>query len=294
MASPVRELRILAGIDPATVHRAQMRRTWRTLGVFWGIALLGWLLVSALAWHAERSLGKASVVTGYALFAVILSLGLFKVRKRLLVLPLGTVREWMLAHLVLGAISIPLYFQHTGSLWPGGRYEQALALAFYFVTLSGIAGYVLQRLLPRRLTDLEDEFIYERIPSELASLREEVEELVLKAVKELGSDTLGRYYTESLEWFFLRPRFLLGHIVGSGRSSGWIRGRITALRRYLSDREREYLEQVEKIALRKSRVDAHYALQSVLKLWLFIHVPAAVLVVLLACWHLLVVNIYAR
>lgn len=290
----MRELRILAGIDPAAARRVQMRRTWRTLAVFWAVALTGWLLVTVLAWHAERSLGKASVVTGYALYAVVLSLAFFKVRKRLLVLPLGTVREWMLAHIVLGAISIPLYFQHTGGLWPDGRYEQVLAVAFYFVTLSGIAGYALQRLLPRRLADLEGEFIYERIPNELAALREEVETLVLKAVRELGSDTLGRYYTESLEWFFWRPRFLLGHVLGSGRSASWIRGRITALRRYLSDREREYLAQIEAIALRKSRVDAHFALQSVLKLWLFVHVPAAVLVVLLASWHLLIVNIYAR
>ena len=290
----MRELRILAGIDPAAAHRAQMRRAWRMLGIFWGVALVIWLVVTALAWHVERSLGKASVVTGYALFAVILSLAFFKVRKRLLVLPLGTVREWMLAHIVLGAVSVPLFFQHTGGLWPGGRYEQVLAIAFYVVTLSGIGGYVLQRLLPRRLADLEGEFIYERIPSELASMREEAEELVLQAVKELGSDTLGRYYTESLEWFFWRPRFLLGHVVGSGRSTSWIRARITALRRYLSDREREYLGQIEEIALRKSRLDAHYALQTVLKFWLFIHVPAAVLVVLLACWHLLVVNIYAR
>lgn len=290
----MREIRILAGIDPAAAHRGEMRRAWRTLAMFWGVALIAWLLVTALAWHAERSLGKASIVTGYALYAVVLSLGFFKVRKRLLVLPLGTVREWMLAHLVLGAVSIPLYFQHTGGLWPGGRYEQVLALAFYFVTLSGIAGYILQRLLPGRIADLEGEYIYERIPNELATLREEVEALVLKAVRELGSDTLGRYYTESLEWFFWRPRFLLGHIVGSGRSSSWIRSRITALRRYLSDREREYLLQIEAIALRKSRVDGHYALQSVLKLWLFIHVPAAVLVILLASWHLLVVNIYAR
>lgn len=276
------------------VQRAQARRAWRMLALFWLVALALWMTVTALAWHAERSLGKASVITGYALFAVILTLGFFKVRKRLLVLPLGTVREWMLAHVVLGVLSIPLYFQHTGNLWPGGRYEQVLALAFYVVTLSGIAGYVLQRLLPRRLTDLEGEFIFERIPNELAGMREQAEELVLKAVSELGSDTLGRYYTESLEWFFWRPRFFLGHVLGSGRSEAWIRGRITALRRYLSEREREYLAQIEAIALRKSRLDAHYALQSVLKYWLFIHVPAAVLVVLLACWHLLVVNIYAR
>ena len=54
------------------------------------------------------------------------------------------------------------------------------------------------------------------------------------------------------------------------------------------------LSQIEALALRKSQLDAHYALQSVLKFWLFFHVPAATLLVLLGSWHLLVVNIYAR
>ena len=288
------KLQIPAGRNPAVAARPDAWSTWRTLGIFWLVALLAWAGVTTLAWHAERSLGKASVITGYALFAVILALAFFKARKRLLVLPLGTVRDWMLGHVVLGFLSVMLYFQHTGTLWPGGRYEQAIAIVFYAVAVSGIAGYALQRVLPHRLADLEGEVIYERIPAEVAALREEVEELILKAVKELGSDTLGRYYTESLEWFFWRPRFLTAHLLGSGRSVGWIRGRITALRRYLNDGERAYLARIEEIALRKNRLDAHYALQSVLKFWLFLHVPASVLLVLLGCWHLLVVNIYAR
>lgn len=290
----MRQLRILAGASAAAAERAVARHSWRTLGIFWLVALVLWLIVTGLAWYAERNLGKASIITGYALFFVMLSLGFLKLRKRLLVLPLGTVREWMLAHLVLGALCVPLYFQHTGSFWPGGRYEQAIAIAFYFVSFSGVVGYSLQRLLPRRLADIGGEVIYERIPSELAGLREEVESLVLKAVKKLGSDTVGRYYVESLEWFFWKPRFLLGHVVGSGRSASWIRGSITALRRYLSEDERAYLVEIEEIALRKSRLDAHFAIQSVLKFWLFVHVPAAVLLLLLACWHLLIVNIYAR
>ena len=266
----------------------------RTLAVFWLIAFLAWGIVTALAWHSERSLGNASTVTGYALFAVVLALGFFKARKRLLVLPLGTVRDWMRGHVVLGALGLALYFQHTGSAWPEGRYEQALAIFFYAAMASGVVGYVLQRILPHRLADLEGEVIYERIPGELAALRSEIEELIVNAVRELGSDTLGRYYTESLEWFLWRPRFLVGHVLGSGRSAGWIRGRITALRRYLNEDERAYLAKIESIALRKNRLDAHYALQGVLKFWLFVHVPASVLLILLACWHLLVVNIYAR
>ena len=56
----MRELRLLAGTDPAAVRRAEVRRGWRAQGLFWLAALVLWLTVTVLAWHAERSLGKAS------------------------------------------------------------------------------------------------------------------------------------------------------------------------------------------------------------------------------------------
>ena len=266
---------------------------WRQLLVFWAIGLGLWLLVALAALRAERALGSPAMITGYALFALMLALSLFNLRKRLLVLPVGTARQWMMAHGVLGAIAIPLYFQHTGSLWPTGFYEQVIALAFYVAMLSGIGGWIIERTLPRRLSDLGVEVIYERIPSELHELRLRVESLVLEGVKSTGSSTLGRYYSETLHWYFRRPRFLLSNLVGAGRSGRWIGGHIGALRRYLNDSERLVLDEIEKLALRKNQIDAHYAIQSVLKLWLFVHVPAAVALLALACWHLLVVNVYA-
>ena len=265
---------------------------WRQHALFWGLGFGGWLLIAGVALRAERTLRDGSVVTGYALFALMLALGMFNLRKRLSVLPLGTARAWMKAHLVLGAVAAPLYFQHAGGLWPGGFYEQAIAVCFYATMLSGIAGYALERVLPGRLVHLESEVIYERISSEIAALRERAEALVVKAVQDTGSDTLGRYYAESLDWFFWRPRFRLSHLVGGLRGARWVHGHITALRRYLNDAERQVLDEIEQLALRKNQLDAHYALQSVLKLWLFVHVPAAVLLLVLACWHLLVVHVY--
>jgi hypothetical protein len=267
--------------------------SWRQQAAYWGVGVGAWLAVAGAALHAERTLRDGSLITGYALFGLVLALALFNLRKRFIVLPLGTVRAWMSAHLVLGAIAVPLYFQHAGSLWPEGFYERALAASFYVVMASGAAGYALERLLPLRLTHLEFEVVYERIPTEIAALVERAEALVEKAARDTGSDTLGRYYTESLHWFFRRPRFLLSHLFGSGRSARWVRAHAQAARRYLNDAERGVLDQIEQLALRKAQLDAHYALQSVLKLWLFVHVPGAVFLVGLACWHLLVVHVYA-
>jgi hypothetical protein len=269
------------------------RRAWLQLGAYWCVAIALWLLVAAVAYRAERRLGQGAVITGYALFVVMLALGAFNLRKRLPALPLGTARAWMIAHAALGAVAIPLYFQHSGGLWPAGRYEQLIAVAFYVTAISGIFGYFLEWLLPRRLTDLGDEVVFERIPAEIAALRERVEALIVEAMQEAGSSTLGRYYSESLDWYFWRPRFLLANLVGSNRSARWLRGHISALHRYLNERERLALDQIEALALRKSRLDAHYVLQGTLKLWLFAHVPAAGLLVALALWHLMVVNIYA-
>jgi len=265
---------------------------WRQLALFWGVGLGGWLLVAGAALRAERTLRDGALITGYALFAVILALALFNLRKRLLVLPLGSARAWMVGHGVLGAVSVPLYLQHAGGLWPNGFYEQALALCFYVVMLSGLVGWALERTLPRRLVGVDREVIYERIPSKLAALRKRAEAMIMQGVRETGSDTLGRYYSESLHWYFSRPRFLRSHLLGGEGGARWIDGHIHALRRYLNESELRILERVEKLALRKNQLDAHYALQGVLKLWLFVHVPAAVLLVGLACWHLLLVNVY--
>src|SRR5258706_2023857 len=182
---------------------------WRQHALFWGLGFGGWLLIAGVALRAERTLRDGSVVTGYALFALMLALGLFNLRKRFSVLPLGTARAWMKAHLVLGAVAVPLYFQHAGGLWPGGFYEQAIAACVYATMLSGIAGFALERALPGRLVHFEGEVIYERIPSEIAALRERAEALVVNAVQDTGSDTPGRHYTESLDSLFWRPRLHL-------------------------------------------------------------------------------------
>lgn len=289
----MRALLMLArSLLPAMPDR-DTRRAWLRLGAYWSVAIALWLLVAALAYRAERRLGQGAVITGYALFLVMLALGAFNVRKRLPALPLGTARAWMIAHAAMGAVAIPLYFQHSAGLWPAGGYEQLIAATFYVTVISGILGYFLEWLLPRRLTDLGGEVVFERIPAEIAGLRERTEALIVEAMQEAGSSTLGRYYSESLDWFFWRPRFLVSHLVGANRSTRWIRGHIGALRRYLNERECQALDRVEALALRKSQLDAHYALQGALKLWLFVHVPAAVLLVALALWHLMVVNIYA-
>ena len=182
---------------------------------------------------------------------------------------------------------------HTRTLWPSGFYEQLLALLFYFVSLTGVVGHVLQRTYPSRLTQSGIEVMYERIPAELAAIREEVESLVLKCTEESGSDTIARHYLETFSWFFSRPRYMWSHAIGSRRAAHWVRNEVTNLRRYLNDAEQTYLDRLAELAFTKNRIDYHYAAQSIMKMWLLIHLPLAVAVLALALWHTILVHVYA-
>lgn len=249
----------------------------------------------ALAIHqrqAEVALGEPALLTGYLLYALFLGLGAFNLRKRLSMVPLGRASTWTAVHVLGGAFALPLYWLHAGGLWPAGLYEQALALLFYAVSVTGLIGYAIQRVYPAWLTQTGLEIIYERIPAELARLRAQAEALVLDCTREVESDTLARHYLETFAWYFRRPRFARSYLIGGRRGAHWVLRQRATLARYLNEREADYLERLSVLGHTKTRLDIHYALQSAMKLWLLVHLPLAVALVAVATWHLVLVHVY--
>lgn len=247
-------------------------------------------------WYANKvflGLGDPSLITGYLLLSLMLLLWAFNLRKRLSMLPIGRASLWLALHVVVGILALALFWLHAGKFWPTGLYEQLLAGVFYVVSLSGFFGFALQKILPRRLTQTGIEVIYDRIPSEIADIRENVENIVLECTEKTGSDTVAQHYVETLFWFFQRPRFKVSHLVGGDAASHWLRGTGSAARRYLNDSERQYFDQIIELGQIKSMIDRHFVCQGIMKKWLFVHVPLSVAVIVLAFWHLLLVNVYA-
>lgn len=259
------------------------------------LLLTGLLLAAAavVVWRSRLALSEPTEITGYALFTVVVGLALFNMRKRLSMLPLGNASTWRTVHISGGLLAIGFYVLHVGELWPLGLYQRTLAGLFYLTAITGMLGYVLEGTLPRRLTQSGVEVIYERIPAELAEIREQAEELLVQCTHQTGSDTLARHYAETLEWYFRRPRFFLSHLVGARRCEQWLRDRLWPVARFLDESERGFLESLIGLAEVKSKIDFSWALQSVLKWWLFLHVPFAAMLLVLAVWHLLLVNVYA-
>jgi hypothetical protein len=260
--------------------------------------LLGTLLAFLIPWLWSRQiflqLGDPALVTGWWLFAVMIFLGAFNARKKLSMLPLGNASTWLAWHVAGGFLTLALFWLHTASLWPTGLYERALAALFYALNFSGIVGWIMQRVYPRQLSDTGVEVIYERIPAEIAELREKAEALMLDCTRETGSDTLARHYLETLHWFFRQPQFFANHaLFGGKKARAWYRQQCDAVRLYLNEAERNFLDQLTALAERKTEVDFHFAAQTLMKRWLLLHVPLTAIVMLLVVWHILLVHIYA-
>ncbi len=249
--------------------------------------------VAGYAYLAELRLVDTSFVTGYVLLVIMIGLFLLRWRKRLSMVPLGRAATWLAVHVIGGALAVAAFWIHTGSLWPIGAFDQLIALLFYFVTLSGFFGYAIQRIYPRRLTQTGREIIFERIPAAIGELREVGESLVLECAEKTGSDTLGRYYLETFDWYFRAPRFFFNHATGGARGEFWARHHCGTVRRYLSNAELPYLKKLSELLEAKNVVDLHYAAQRMMKVWLWFHVPAAIGLLILALWHFLVMNVYA-
>jgi len=246
------------------------------------------------AWEYLRwlDLQDTRSLSGWALLAVMAGLLAFRPRKTLAMLPLGSAAAWKRLHLALGGLAVGVYALHVPWLWPQGAYERAIALLFLGTTLSGIAGWLAQRFYPAHLNTWGREYIYERIPAELARLRRQAEEALVAAAEASGSDALVRHHAETMAWFFRRPRFLRNHMYGGRLSERWVRQQYALVYRYLGDAEKPFHATLRQLALEKCAVDAHYAVQSVLKLWLFVHLPLTGALAVLAVWHVVLVHVY--
>jgi len=94
---------------------------------------------------------------------VVRKTSLFRTRRAILGIPVGTARQWMAAHIWLGLLAVPLVAMHAG--WSfGGTLSWLLAWTFIIVITSGVVGLVLQNVLPRMLTEaVPEETIYSQI-----------------------------------------------------------------------------------------------------------------------------------
>lgn len=262
------------------------------ISVFSVLALIVFIFIFNTSQEMLQNLENPAIITGYILIAVMVCVALLNLRKKLTMLPIGNASTWLRFHVVAGVFCMALFWLHTGIFWPKGLYEQFLAGIFYLVSLSGILGYIIQKINSRKLTETGIEVIYERIPLEISEIRKQAEEYMLECTENTGSETLANHYIDSMAWYFQKPRFVWSTLFGAGRATVWIRNKGNSVKRYLNKEELEYLNHLLELAEIKKLIDTHFARQSLNKKWLLFHVPLSTALIILALWHFLLVEVY--
>ena len=85
------------------------------------------------------------------------------------------------------------------------------------------------------------------------------------------------------------PRNFWKHIFKTSRDLNALQKKLQSEYRYLNANEIEIAKQLVLIIDQKHDLDFHYALQKVLKLWLFVHIPLAFSLLVLLVVHLILV-----
>ncbi len=228
-------------------------------------------------------------LSGWLIFAVMLFLTFFNLRKKVPFLRMGSAGFWLQLHIYVGILSGALFMAHIGFSWPHGLLNQIIAVSFAIVFVSGVLGLWISRAFPKRLTDAGFETPFERIPHVRNHLRAEAEALVLAGVDGQTSPVIAEFYTEKLGLFFTRPCNLRAHLLRSQAPQASHRSHFDEIQRYAKKAERELLDKLADLVKRKHLLDYHYALQLTLRVWLFAHIPLSYSLLILSVAHIIIV-----
>lgn len=265
------------------------QRRWRNLALA--------LFIGGLIWTVDRlydmSLRDAAFLNGWLLMGGMVFLAAFNGRKKIYGLPALPLSAWLQAHIYVGCLCALLFLLHTDFVLPNGTLETVLWLLFVAMVASGMLGLLLSRILPHRLSRRGERVIFERIPGYRSQLAHRAETLAINAVKETGASIIADFYADELAKYLLRPQSVLGVVLGSHRSERRLRAKVQELERYLDERGREVLADLNEIISAKADLDYQRAMQLILKSWLFVHIPLNYGLMLFTIAHIVVVYAFA-
>lgn len=236
-----------------------------------GVAFALFLLEN---WRRDITLHDFQFFNGWTLFASIMVMMLLSWRKKVVILPFGRVRFWLLVHYYVGFLTAAVFVVHTKYELPGSLLHWLLWSLFVLVSLSGLAGATMSKILPPRLEAQGERVLFDRIPLFRAQLANQAEAIARDSMQDGKTRSIARLYVDTLSDFFAGPRNILLHLAASKVPQARLFGQLAAIERYLDEAGRARLQEMRDLVEAKSNLDFHYVNGGLLRLWLFVHVPA--------------------
>jgi len=196
---------------------------------------------------------------------------------------LGASRTWILFHLYAGSLFVLVMVMHMAFRWPVGLVASCLFWLSIVTVLSGFLGLFLQRWIPKALTSGAGiEVLYDRIPELVEDLRKRG-----KMLADGCDDPFVRaLYEERLAGALAAPKRRLRFVFDpSGGAQAGLR-EFHYLKPRLPADARRKLEELESIYRTKLAIDAHLTLQTLLRYWLYSHLPVSILAFAFLILHL--------
>ena len=233
------------------------------------------------------------LISGWLLFAFILILTVYNARKKLPFLPLGSSEAWLQFHIYLGLLTVVLFGVHIAFRPPMGWFDSILAALYLGVTVSGLFGWFVSRVLPKRMTTRGGEVLFDRIPAVRHQLHQQAEALALKSVPAGKSTTIADFYVKHLDGFFRGPQNRFLHLFEVRSPLQRKLYQISDLNRFLNEDERAIMDKIAELVRQKDGLDYHHSLQLTLKSWLFAHIPLTYGLLIFSLVHIVIVYAFS-
>jgi hypothetical protein len=209
--------------------------------------------------------------------------------------------RWRKIHIFVGYLLVAVFISHSDLSLPDTAFEWVLWAGFVLVTLSGIFGTYLDWSLQAKY-GLDERIGHDRIAARRAELARDVHAAVSQtdpAASEIALPVppddawIMDLYTTHLRDFFQGQRNYVAHLIGSQRPLKQLSDEIDNLSRYVDQRGQAKLAAIKNLVIEKDRLDFARVYLMLAKGWLFVHVPATYVLIVLTVLHVVVVYAFS-
>lgn len=219
---------------------------------------------------------------GVAAAATLMAVMLYSARRAMpAVRRLGPTQRYLQLHLWGGTLFLLLFLLHTNFAVPDGLFALLLWALTVWVVVTGAVGLLLQRAVPRVLGPAASfEVHLHRVPELVQQLRGRAESAAAGA--EAGVRT---WYEQEVAADMAAPRMSTAVLLRDPARPGGGTRHIELLERTLPSESVAALHAIRELHASKHELDVHYTLQRVLRGWLYLHLPVAVVLLVMVALH---------
>ncbi|EMI40773.1 hypothetical protein [Rhodopirellula sp. SWK7] len=247
-------------------------------------------LVAGLVSVMHSALLHTGVMTGWMLMSCLILLILIGVRRRIPVLPLGTMSVWTQVHIYTGVFAMGVFAMHVpavlhGRLIASGYLEGSLSGLFLLVSGSGVYGLIASRRIPWRLTNVGEQVRMDQIPWYREQIARSVSQEVQALTNPASIAVIGEFHRRYLSRYIGGKPSLSYLLVPTSVRRRRVLAGLVELNRYLEEEGCRVCGRLAALVRRRDDLDYQYALQLRLRVWVMFHSTASIALVVMAIIH---------